>query len=330
MSDNWTADLAGQTLNNTLRSAASALPGAGVAGTLTLTKDGWLPLDMTIRALEQSAGADVLSSPSLTTQDGNPAEIWVGDREMMPTAFAPGSQGTSIFTDYAGWDQKNIGVHLKVTPTIMEKNLLNLALKPEVLDLVGYDTYAITPANANMLVWGGYPASYVSQSGRYPIPNIPGVDTAWNVLRATLSGNDPNAPLSGVDYVTVTGTNAANITSVQEASVTDGYYDSKRRVTHEEFGIPVPQINGSLPVFRVRKIETSMTVADGSTVGMGGLIYDKLETYKDKVPVLGSIPLIGRLFRSEGERSVKRNLMIFVTATQVDVNGHRASDVAAR
>jgi general secretion pathway protein D len=63
---------------------------------------------------------------------------------------------------------------------------------------------------------------------------------------------------------------------------------------------------------------------------MGGLIYDKLETYKDKVPVLGSIPLIGRLFRSEGERSVKRNLMIFVTATQVDVNGRRSSDVAAR
>jgi general secretion pathway protein D len=71
-----------------------------------------------------------------------------------------------------------------------------------------------------------------------------------------------------------------------------------------------------------------VTVADGSTVGMGGLIYDKVETFKDKVPVLGSIPLVGRLFRSEGERSVKRNLMIFVTATQVDVNGRRSADLA--
>lgn len=88
------------------------------------------------------------------------------------------------------------------------------------------------------------------------------------------------------------------------------------------------QVNGSLPYYRLRKMDTKVTVADGSTVGMGGLIYDKLETFKDKVPVLGSIPLVGRLFRSEGERSVKRNLMVFVTATQVDVKGRRASDLA--
>lgn len=87
-------------------------------------------------------------------------------------------------------------------------------------------------------------------------------------------------------------------------------------------------LTASLPYFRIREMETNVTVADGSTVGLGGLIYDKLETFKDKVPVLGSIPYLGRLFRSEGSRSVKRNLMIFVTATQVDINGQKASDLA--
>ncbi len=87
---------------------------------------------------------------------------------------------------------------------------------------------------------------------------------------------------------------------------------------------------GKLPYFRIREISTTVTVADGSTVGMGGLIYDKLETFRDKVPVLGSIPYLGRLFRSEGERSIKRNLMIFVTATQVDVNGQKASELALK
>ena len=86
-------------------------------------------------------------------------------------------------------------------------------------------------------------------------------------------------------------------------------------------------LDASLPYYRVRELETVVTVADGSTVGMGGLIYDKLESYRDKVPVLGSIPFLGRLFRSEGERSIKRNLMIFVTATQVDVDGRRTADV---
>jgi general secretion pathway protein D len=84
-----------------------------------------------------------------------------------------------------------------------------------------------------------------------------------------------------------------------------------------------------MPYYRRREMTTEVTVADGSTVGMGGLIYDKNETFRDKVPVLGSIPLLGRLFRSEGEKSVKRNLMIFVTATQVDVNGRRLSDLVS-
>ena len=86
----------------------------------------------------------------------------------------------------------------------------------------------------------------------------------------------------------------------------------------------------ALPYLRVRKLETTATLADGSTIGMGGLIYDKLETFRDKVPLLGSIPYIGRLFRSEGERSIKRNLMIFVTATQVDVDGRRSADLALK
>ena len=47
-----------------------------------------------------------------------------------------------------------------------------------------------------------------------------------------------------------------------------------------------------MPYYRLREMETQLTVADGSTIGMGGLIYDKLETFRDKVPVLGSIPLI--------------------------------------
>jgi general secretion pathway protein D len=93
---------------------------------------------------------------------------------------------------------------------------------------------------------------------------------------------------------------------------------------------PMTALEASLPYMRIREMTTRLTVADGSTVGMGGLIYDKLETYRDKVPVLGSIPLIGRLFRSEGEKSVKRNLMIFVTATQVDVDGRRSADLALK
>jgi general secretion pathway protein D len=78
-----------------------------------------------------------------------------------------------------------------------------------------------------------------------------------------------------------------------------------------------------MPVFKSRKVETAVTIEDGSTIAMGGLIKEKKETFKDSVPILGKIPLLGRLFRSEGERMVKRNLLIFVTANQVDTTGYK-------
>ena len=61
-----------------------------------------------------------------------------------------------------------------------------------------------------------------------------------------------------------------------------------------------------------------MTVADGSTVVMGGLVDERTETFRDQVPFLGDIPYLGRLFRTEGSRTVKKNLTIFVKATQID------------
>ncbi|MEX2605848.1 MAG: hypothetical protein WD708_00745, partial [Kiritimatiellia bacterium] len=67
---------------------------------------------------------------------------------------------------------------------------------------------------------------------------------------------------------------------------------------------------------------TSMIVWDGHTVVMGGLIREDLLTFEDKVPILGDIPILGRLFRSDGRRSEKRNLLIFVTARLVDPAGN--------
>ncbi|MFP4260745.1 MAG: type II secretory pathway, component PulD [Opitutales bacterium] len=78
------------------------------------------------------------------------------------------------------------------------------------------------------------------------------------------------------------------------------------------------------PVFSTREISTEVTVFDGATLVMGGLTRDEVKTVKDKVPVLGDIPGVGRLFRSEGETRQKRNLLIFVTANLVSPGGSPA------
>lgn len=81
------------------------------------------------------------------------------------------------------------------------------------------------------------------------------------------------------------------------------------------------------PIFSSRNVTTSIVIWDGQTVVMGGLIREDRVKVRDKVPLLGDIPILGYLFRSEGERSQKRNLLIFVTARLVDPAGnviHRA------
>jgi len=78
------------------------------------------------------------------------------------------------------------------------------------------------------------------------------------------------------------------------------------------------------PVFSTRELATEVTIFDGATVVMGGLTRDDVRSVKDKVPVLGDIPGVGRLFRSEGETRQKRNLLIFVTANLVSPGGSPA------
>ena len=75
------------------------------------------------------------------------------------------------------------------------------------------------------------------------------------------------------------------------------------------------------PVFSVRELSTEVTVFDGATLVMGGLTRDEVKSVNDKVPVLGDIPGVGRLFRSEGETRQKRNLLMFITANLVSPGG---------
>ena len=75
------------------------------------------------------------------------------------------------------------------------------------------------------------------------------------------------------------------------------------------------------PVFSVREVNTTVTVFDGATVVMGGLVREEVRSVNDQVPILGDIPLIGRLFKSKGESRQKKNLLIFVTANRISPGG---------
>ncbi len=76
-----------------------------------------------------------------------------------------------------------------------------------------------------------------------------------------------------------------------------------------------------MPVFSSRRVNTSLTIYDGYTVAVGGLMREDVQSVDDKVPILGDIPILGRLFQSKAENRIKSNLIIFVTAQIIDATG---------
>jgi type II secretory pathway component GspD/PulD (secretin)/beta-lactamase regulating signal transducer with metallopeptidase domain len=90
------------------------------------------------------------------------------------------------------------------------------------------------------------------------------------------------------------------------------YIDGKKQT------VPVP-----LPKFSTQKISTVVNLWDNQTLVLGGPVTSTTQITKEKVPIIDDLPLIGRLFRSQTENSVKKQLMVFVTATIVDQAGNR-------
>ncbi|HBM78614.1 MAG TPA: type II and III secretion system protein [Verrucomicrobiales bacterium] len=76
-----------------------------------------------------------------------------------------------------------------------------------------------------------------------------------------------------------------------------------------------------MPVFSSRRVSTGITIYDGHTVAVGGLMREDVQDVEDGVPILSDIPLIGRLFQSQAQSHIKSNLIIFVTANIIDASG---------
>ncbi|CAN5670591.1 hypothetical protein BH20VER1_BH20VER1_01450 [soil metagenome] len=75
------------------------------------------------------------------------------------------------------------------------------------------------------------------------------------------------------------------------------------------------------PIFSSRKVTTSVSVWDGQTVVLGGLMREDVQKTEDRTPILGDIPIVGRLFRTNVDQHLKRNLVIFVTARLLNPGG---------
>lgn len=215
---------------------------------------GSYDLAVAVRAIEENAGSDLMSSPSLTVLDGKTAVIKVAQLLRYPQAYGDtqsnvgtgGGGGTGVTAGAsvaitAGTPQdftiQEVGVSMEVTPTVGADDSIALILKPKVTEFEGFVEYGGT----SVALTGG---------------------------------------------ITVT--------------VPSGFFT---------------------PIFSTREVSTEVTVFDGATVVIGGLTREEVKTVEDRVPILGSIPLIGTAFRSSGKSVQKRSLLIFVTANLISPGG---------
>jgi len=77
-----------------------------------------------------------------------------------------------------------------------------------------------------------------------------------------------------------------------------------------------------LPHFSVRSVNTKVSLWDGQTLVMGGITIDTPKLAKDKVPVLGDIPLVGKMFRYEKRFVETKHVVVFITPTIIDAAGN--------
>ena len=95
-------------------------------------------------------------------------------------------------------------------------------------------------------------------------------------------------------------------------------------VTYDNTNPDDPDDDGDyiqMPVFNTRTITCDAILGDGETIVLGGVARDDTTTVNDKIPILGDIPVIGRLFQSKYSNTSKNNLLIFVTGRLVKPDG---------
>ena len=113
--------------------------------------------------------------------------------------------------------------------------------------------------------------------------------------------------------------NTIDLRLLPEVSEFEGFINYGSPIINQ--GVVVTDNVINYPVFSQRKVETSVSIYDGQTVALGGLIREDVQKVTDKTPILGDIPLAGALFRSQADKHIKRNLVIFVTAKLMDPAG---------
>ncbi len=203
------------------------------------------------------------------------------------------------------------GVDLMSAPSVMARS--GNRAKIEVIREFIYPTEYDPPEIPNQIGGGGGGTGTTVVTA---FPVTPATPTAFEVRNTGVTLEVD--PVLGADNYTI------DLNLAPEVVEFDGFINYGTPInTADFFGNPVELTSNRIlmPVFNTRKVTTQVTIWDGQTVALGGLIREDIQDVEDKVPFIGDLPVIGRLFRNNVELHLKRNLTIFVKAQIQDPSG---------
>ena len=248
-------------------------------------------------------------------------------RTAQSASVAPGIMAlTGLFTDgqvqliMRGLAQKK-GTDLMTAPSVTAKSGQKATI--EIIREFIYPTEYEPPELPNSTgssFGGGFLSGLGGSGGGGSFPVTPATPTAFTTrntgvtleIEPTIGENDFVIDLRFVPEI-VEFEGFINYGSPIQSSSTDALGNPVVNVITEN--------RIEMPVFSSRRVNTALTIYDGYTVAVGGLMREDVQNVEDKVPVLGDIPIIGRLFQSKSENRIKSNLIIFVTAQIIDATG---------
>ncbi|MGB6220227.1 Amuc_1098 family type IV pilus outer membrane protein [Haloferula sp.] len=246
------------------------------------------------------------------------------------TARAPGAlwfngtlNDTNVTMLMRGLDQKT-GVDLAAVPSVVTRSGQAASIK--IIQEFIYPTEYEPPELPNSVGGGGtvdLVTGIVTPDAVGVTPVTPATPTSFEMRETGIVMEVLPTVSQNKQYVDITL--APNITDF------DGFVNYGSPINSSVpggvggFGAPV-QVTITpnrilMPVFSVMKAGTSLTVADGQTVVIGGLMQEKIQTVEDKTPILGDIPYIGRLFQSRAYSPVQTAIVFLVKVSVVDAAG---------
>lgn len=216
--------------------------------------------------------------------------------------------GTSTIIDSAANNLINTGQPYPVAiPPLAQRLGVDLAA-------AGAPAVALSILGADYLV--DLELSALQTEGNGEVLSNPRVVTADNQEATIKQGRE-------IPYTVPSGGNEPATTEFKEAvlelKVTpkitpDDRISMKLNIKKDDVGEVVPQAGGGfVPSIDKREVTTNVLVNNGETVVLGGVFEQNKTNSKSAVPLLGDIPLLGYLFQNNAKKTVKRELLIFVT-----------------